>query len=163
MCTSWVRGFLKGCARVEGGFWVSGKESGCYFNYEGQVNSMFSSLRSLRHPWLRSLRILALSLSCSRPKIRRSENIPFPTYGKKVDFGQNCFSPSRQTKFHGPLYISAGQGLNPCAHRFQAGFGRCYQDEKRPPLHGFPAWGNPLTLLRPFVGIAPKRQRYPLP
>jgi hypothetical protein len=42
-----------------------------------QETGIFPPLRSLSRPWLRSLRMSALPLSCSRADMRRSGNIPF--------------------------------------------------------------------------------------
>jgi hypothetical protein len=54
-----------------------------------QGNGIFPLLRSLRRPWLRSLRMSALPLSCSRADMRRSGNIPSPCFPSATAFGSS--------------------------------------------------------------------------
>jgi hypothetical protein len=63
-----------------------------------QANGTFPPVRSLRRPWLRSLRMSALPLSCSRVDMRRSGNIPFPCCSSATVFDCSLSYPRRDPR-----------------------------------------------------------------
>ncbi|HDZ23245.1 MAG TPA: hypothetical protein ENH70_01750 [Desulfobacteraceae bacterium] len=73
-------------------FWKPGCKSGTH----GQETGIFPPLRSLRRPWLRSLRILALALSCSRAKMTPLREHPVPLPNNKYRFWTRVFGGKKE-------------------------------------------------------------------